>query len=224
MIERLRAWARGYTDAGRYSPVGVAFHWVMAALVVFQLGWGVYAAWQLAGGDKVHATQLHGAVGLALLALAALRLLWRAIVPGPVNAADRQGWQTLASKATHVAFYVCFFGLPLSGWAMWSAEVPPAPLALAGVVPWPALPLDGVDLATRWRVLDAAADVHAALVKLLIALTALHAGAALKHHFWDRDEVLEAMVPEVPDAPAPTRPAPPRTPPARRPRRARAAG
>ena len=35
MIERLRAWARKHTERGRYSPIGILFHWVMAPLIVF---------------------------------------------------------------------------------------------------------------------------------------------------------------------------------------------
>ena len=37
MIESLREWAREHTEQDRYSPVGIVFHWVMAALVLFQL-------------------------------------------------------------------------------------------------------------------------------------------------------------------------------------------
>ena len=221
MIDGLRRWARRYTDAGRYSPVGVAFHWVMAALVVFQLGWGTWASWQFAGGDKVRALQVHGAVGLVILVLALLRVVWRGLVPGPQNAADTLGWQTTLARAVQLVFYVCFFGLPLSGWAMWSAEAPPAPLALGGVLPWPRLPLDGLSLEARWQVLDVATSVHGILVIALLLLVPLHTAAALKHHFWNRDEVLQGMLPEVPDAPAP---APPPTAPAPRPPQGSAAG
>ena len=38
MIERLfrqlLEWAAGHHDEGRYSPVGIGFHWVMAGLVI----------------------------------------------------------------------------------------------------------------------------------------------------------------------------------------------
>ena len=131
MIERLRAWARPHTDAGRYSPVGVSFHWIMAALVLFQLGWGYWTSWMSVGGDKVFAFQVHSAVGLPILALALLRLCWRLVVPGPVNDADEPGWPRHVAKATYTAFYACFFGLPLSGWAMWSSLAPPGPLTLS---------------------------------------------------------------------------------------------
>jgi cytochrome b561 len=203
MIGRLRAWARTYTDQGRYSPVGVAFHWTMAALVIFQLAWGVYASWKFAGGDKVHALEVHGAVGLPILLLATLRLAWRMVIPGPHNDADELDlWQIIAAKVTVVVFYICFFAMPLSGWAMWSAEAAPGDLYLAGIVPWPRLPFDELPPDMRWLILDAANDVHGALVIALLVLVPLHIGAALNHHFRERDDVLQGMLPHIPDAPS----------------------
>lgn len=203
MIERLRTWARKHTEQDRYSPVGIVFHWVMAALVIFQLGWGYYTGFLYPGGDKLFAYEVHSAVGLPILILALLRLAWRVIIPGPVNDADTPGWQAQASYAVHYAFYICFFGLPLSGWAMWSSVAETGPLYLAGFVPWPQLPFDELSLSARWVILDVAEDVHHVLTLVLLVLVPLHVVAALKHHFWDRHDVLRGMLPEVPDAESP---------------------
>lgn len=217
MIDRLRAWARRYTDEGRYSPVGIVFHWVMAALVLFQLAWGWWTGFLHPGGDKLLAYQVHSAAGLPILLLAVLRVGWRMVVPGPINDADRAGWQTQLAYLTHYLFYLCFFALPLSGWAMWSSIAEPGPLYLAGVLPWPPLPFDELPLALRWSLLDIAEDVHHLLVVLLMVLVPAHVGAALKHHFWDRHDVLRGMLPEIPDEAGP-REAPPHSGRAPRPR------
>lgn len=217
MIEGLRAWARRHTERSRYSPVGIAFHWIMAFLVLFQLGWGYYTSWLPAGGDKLHAFEVHSAAGLPILVLGIARFGWRLLIPGPVNDADRQGWQTRFAYAIHYVFYICFFGLPLSGWAMWSSIAEPGPLYLAGVVPWPQLPFDSLSLTLRWHIMDVAEDVHLLLVWVLLLVIPLHVGAALKHHFWDRHDVLRGMLPEIPDEEDPRavrqhRPREPRTP------------
>lgn len=199
MIEALRAWARRHTERSRYSPVGIAFHWIMAFLVMFQLGWGYYTSFVPAGGDKLRAFEVHSAAGLPILVLGLARFGWRLVIPGPENDADRQGWQTRFAYAIHYVFYFCFFGLPLSGWAMWSSIAEPGPLYLAGVIPWPQLPFDSLPLTLRWRIMDFAEDVHLLLVWTLLLVIPLHVGAALKHHFWDRHDVLRGMLPEIPD-------------------------
>ncbi|TFI57056.1 cytochrome b [Sphingomonas parva] len=200
MINALRRWARTHTEEGRYSPVGIAFHWVMAFLVLFQLGWGFYIGFMGVGGDKIAAYQVHSAVGLPILLLSIGRLGWRMLIPGPHNDADEQGWQTTVAHVIHYLFYLAFFGLPLSGWVMWSSVAEPGPLHLAGVLPWPQLPFDALGDATRWSILDVAEDVHLVLVWLLVVTVPLHVAAALKHHFWDRHDVLRGMLPEIPDA------------------------
>ncbi len=199
MIERLRAWGNSYTRQGRYSPVGIVFHWVMAFLVLFQLGWGFWTDWMMPGGDKVFAYQVHSAAGLPILLLAIGRVAWRILITDPYNDADRQGWQTIIAHVTAILLYVTFFTLPLSGWVMWSSIADPRPLYLAGIIPWPQMPLEGLDTLSRYALLALAEDVHTFSIILLLVLIPAHAGAALKHHFWDRTDVLQAMLPEVPD-------------------------
>lgn len=201
MIRAIREWAARHTAERRYSPVGVAFHWVMAALITAQIFWGWHMSRLPVGGVKLEAFRIHSELGLAMLLLAALRLLWRTIVPGPLNDADYLGWQTRLAYVTHALFYICFFGLPLTGWAMWSALGDGPPLELMGV-PWPQMPFHDVPIAVQWAVLDWAEGVHALLVFLLLVMVPLHVGAALKHHFWDKHDVLIGMMPEL-DADAP---------------------
>jgi hypothetical protein len=116
-----------------------------------------------------------------------------------VNEADTLGWQTKIAHVTHYLFYAAFFGLPLSGWVMWSSVAPPGPLYLAGFIPWPQFPLEQLDTTTRFAIMDVAEDVHHLLIVLLLVLIPAHVGAALKHHFVDRHDVLRGMLPEIPD-------------------------
>ena len=199
MIGRIRRWAHRHAEEGRYTPVGIVFHWTMAALVVFQLGWGWYMGRLPAGGDKLAAFQVHADIGLFMLVLATLRFGWRTIVPDPINDADDLGWQTRAAHITHILFYICFFGLPLSGWAMWSAIGEGPALALLGWLSWPHMPFQDLDVSLQRMILDWAEDIHLLLVIVLLILVPLHVGAALKHHYVDRHDVLEGMLPELPE-------------------------
>lgn len=216
MIQALRDWAAQYNARGRYSPVGQIFHWTMAALILFQLYWGWRMGQLPAGGDKLRGYQAHAEIGLLMLVLATLRFIWRLMVPGPINDADRLGWQTVASHITHLLFYACFFGLPLTGWAMWSALGDAPPLSIAGLVAWPDMPFHTAPTAVQWWVLQWAESLHWLLVMLLLVMVPIHVGAALKHHFWDRHDVLIGMLPELPEDEAlevPLHGAPPREPP-----------
>jgi cytochrome b561 len=200
MVGRLRAWAESYTREGRYSPLGVLFHWVMAALVIFQLGLGwVMTLLMPAGGDRMHAYELHSGIGLAIFLLAFMRMVWRVMVTGPYNEADTMGWRTTFAYLVEHIFYVCFFLLPITGWAMWSSVAPPGPLSVGGIIPWPQLPLEELPLHLRWQVMGVAESAHYFLVWVLMILVPVHVAAAVKHHFWDRSDVLRGMLPEVPD-------------------------
>ena len=198
----IRAWASAYTREGRFSPVGVAFHWSMAALILFQLGYGWLLTFMPAGGDKVGAYAVHGAVGLVIFLLAMFRLVWRLMIPDPENDADTGDWRAKLALAVEHLFYVGFLLLPISGWAMWSAMSAPADLRLGGLVGWPLLPFAELDAALQWRIVDIASTTHLVLVWMLMLLVPVHIGAALKHHFWDRNDVLRGMLPEIPDEPA----------------------
>ena len=199
ILDQLREWSVSYRARGKYTPVGVAFHWIMAGLVLYQLGSGWWMQRYLVGPDKLDAYQSHSSFGLSILLLGALRLLWRLIVPGPINDADKQGWRSTVAHVIHYIFYALFALLPLSGWMLWSAIQPAEPLYLAGLVPVPIMPFQ--DLSPEWQfwLLDASEDVHVFCVVALALLIPAHAGAAIKHHFWDRDDVFEGMLPEVPD-------------------------
>jgi len=193
----LRSWGAAYTREGRFSPVGVAFHWAMALLILFQLGLGWFLNLFPAGGSKVAAFALHAGVGIAILILALLRIVWRIMIPDPLNDADKPGWRTTFAYIVEHLFYLCFLVLPLTGWLMWSSLASPGSIDIG--VDWPRLPFYDLETWRQWRIMAAAEDLHLAFVWLLMLMIPLHVGAALKHHFWDRNDVLAGMLPRIPD-------------------------
>ena len=195
----IRQWAVSYTEEGKYSPVGVWFHWIMAALVLFQLGSGWLMSRYPVGGSKLASYELHSELGLSILLLALLRFAWRLFIPDPINDADKPGWQSVVAHATVIVFYALFALLPLSGWAMWSAIQPVEPLRLAGIVEIPPMPFHTLSPAWQYEVLGWARSLHIWGVVGLALLVPMHVGAALKHHFWDRDDVVRGILPEIRD-------------------------
>jgi cytochrome b561 len=197
IVRRLRLWAHGHTRERRYSPVGVAFHWTVAGLIVFQLWWGWRTGRLPVGAEKVEAYALHVQVGLLIFVATLARMVWRMIIPGPVNDADKPGWQSQAAHLTHFAFYFALLGLPLSGWAMLSATAPQQPLSMAGLVPWPHMPFADLTPERRWAIEAWAEMAHFGFILLVLALIPMHVGATLKHEIVDRDDVLSGMLPGI---------------------------
>lgn len=201
LIGNILEWAAGHHDKGRYSPIGVAFHWTMAVLVVFQLVWGWRMGRLPVGGDKLAAYDVHIGVGVLMLLLVIGRLSWRLLAPPSINDADKPGWESVAASITHYVFYICLFGLPITGWFMISATAPEQGLTVAGLLPWPVIPMADMSNPARWRVEAVAEWMHGALIVSLLLLIPIHVGAAVKHHFIDRDDVLHWMLPVVPQLP-----------------------
>lgn len=195
LVTSLRKWAAQHTGRNVFSPVGQAFHWIMTAIVFLQLWWGWWVGRLPVGPEKLEGYQVHGQLGIIILVLLLFRLLWRSIIPGPVNDADKPGWQASAAHLTHYVFYFILVALPFTGWAMWSSMAFEQPLMLGGLAPWPLLPLQDLPLEMRWAILQWSETAHFWLIWGLLATIVVHAGAALKHHFIDRDDVLAGMVP-----------------------------
>ena len=169
-------WAEGYNRRGSYSPIGVAFHWIMAAAIVFQLGFGWYLGFHQVGADKYLGYQLHGDIGLTIMAVGALRFLWRSRIAGPDLVDD----DTLSGKLSAVLqyfFYVCFFALPISGWVMWSTLPGNLSLSIAGLLPIPNLPFDQLSFDRQARLMRLATNTHQILVWALMLAIPGHAGA-----------------------------------------------
>ena len=189
-------WAEGYSRRGHYSPIGIAFHWIMAAAILFQLGFGWYLGYHRVGADKYLGYQLHGTIGLTIMAVGALRFLWRSNVAGP----ELVDGETLAGKLSawlQYFFYLCFFALPISGWVMWSTFPGDLTLSVAGLLPVPNLPFDQLSFDMQARVMRLATNIHQIFVWALMIAIPGHAGAAILHFAVKRDRVLHSMLPDI---------------------------
>ncbi|HVJ41232.1 MAG TPA: cytochrome b [Dongiaceae bacterium] len=184
MIERSAAMTQDPTmQHQQFSAFSRLLHWLMAILILAMLfiGIGMVASF----GDYHWLVSLHKPLGIAILVLAAIRLINRLRHPAPPLPAAMPGWQRTAAHASHVLLYVLMFALPLVGWGMLSAARDPIILYGALQLP-PILPHD----VALYAVLRTA---HTVLALLLFALFLAHLGAALMHALIFRDGVFESM-------------------------------
>lgn len=194
-------WAEGYNRRGLYSPIGVTFHWVMAAMMIVQLGYGWYLGTLPVGGDKHVGYQAHAELGLTIMAFGSLRFLWRSQISGPENI-EPDSFAGRASLLIQAWFYFSFFALPISGWVMWSTLPGDLPLSVAGFIPFPNLPFDQLSEQLQHSLMEGAGTAHLWIVWITVLAIPGHAGAAVLHYLVKRDQVLQSMLdlngPQVP--------------------------
>lgn len=174
-------------SAERYGGVAQTLHWLVFLLMAASFGLGLSMVDLEVSPQRIRMVGWHKTVGITILALAFLRLAWRFASPPPALPASTPAWERAAAHGSHWLLYLLMFAVPVSGWLMSSA------LGFAtvylGIVRLP-------DLLTRDRELGETLKlVHFWLNKGLLALIVLHAAAALKHHFRDRDDVMRRMLP-----------------------------
>ena len=174
--------------AWRYSTPAIVLHWLLAALIVFMvsLGWWMMTVEREPEGPRWFA--LHKSVGLVVLALVALRVLWRLAHHPEALPAAVPRWQRLLSGATQGALYLLMIAVPLAG--LLGAMYSRAGLAFVGTE----LP--------RWVAADRPTakqffEVHETLVWVLVTFVALHVAGGLKHLLVDGDQVFARMWPPL---------------------------
>jgi cytochrome b561 len=170
----------------RYDNVAIAFHWLLALMLVSSFCVGLYMSGLPFSIQRLKLFNWHKWAGMTILALTLLRLLWR-LGHAPPPEAPAPHWQQLAAKATHRAMYALCLVIPLVGWAYSSAAG--FQIVVFGVLPMPNL------LAADKALAELIKPWHGWLAYALAALVLLHVAAGLKHHFIDRDGLLHRMRP-----------------------------
>jgi len=174
-------------DADSWGALAKLFHWVMAALILAQIALGVMAASWRVSPTKIELFFWHKSTGMLILALVALRLLWRLANPSPELPSGIAAWERAAARLSHLLLYVLMIALPVTGWVVNSASN--VPFRIFWLIPLPAI------VAPDEPTADFAALVHGGLAALLALALVAHIGAAFRHHFVKRNTVLIRMLP-----------------------------
>lgn len=155
-----------------YSTAQIVLHWLIALLVLFQVSFGediapAYRALrkgEAAGADDLFNADLHIYTGIAILALACLRLalrLTRGAPPAPASEGILLKW---IAATVHLILYAVIFFMPLTGILAWYLGV------------------------------GAAGEIHELGKAVIIIALVLHVAGALWQHFVVRSDVLVSML------------------------------
>ena len=174
------------TTPPRYTATAVVLHWLVAVLIVCGFTLGLSMVPLPLSRQKLEWYLWHKSIGITVFLLTCLRLAWRRRhAPPPLPPMSE--WQRKTTAITHRTLYALLLVIPLSGWLYSSATG--VQVVYLGLLPLP-------DLVPKDKALAAVLlACHVTLNFTLLALVCVHAAAALRHHFVDRDTVLWRMLP-----------------------------
>ena len=170
-----------------YGWVTILLHWLVALVVIglFGLGYwmvdlGYYDPWNKKGPD------LHKSIGITLFFLMVLRVFWKKSQIKTQPLINHSNTEKKLGHFVHSFLYAALFVLMLSGYLISTADGRAIEVfQMISIMSFGQLFTDQEDISGM---------VHKYLSYVLIFTVFLHALAALKHHFIDKDKTLLRML------------------------------
>ena len=173
----------------RYTRTAISLHWLVALGLFGAFGLGLLMSVLPLSPYKLKLYSWHKWAGVSLFLLVLFRLGWRLGHPPPPLPMSMPAILRVIAHLTHALLYVLMIAIPLSGWLMSSAKG--FQTVWFGLLPLPDLVAKNAELGDQLQWL------HMTLNYALAALVLAHIGAALKHRFIDRDDILSRMLPSA---------------------------
>ena len=190
----------------RYNNVAILLHWLLAIAIIFMFILGTYMEELPKGGDKVSNFDLfdlglisvesskemsarsfyfnlHKSIGVTIFFLVLFRIFWRLKYKPPKMLSSMSPFEIKLATATHHAFYLLMFLIPLTGIIM--------SIGSKYGVHWFGIPfLPGIDNETLRELFK---EFHEIFGLILLLFFILHFAGALKHAIVNKDGVLKRM-------------------------------
>lgn len=169
----------------QYGWVSIVIHWLMAMVIIGMFVLGIWMV-ELEYYDTWYhrAPWVHRSVGMLLLFLLIFRSVWR--LTNPVPEIMGAWWEKIIALWVHRGHYLFMFAVIISGYLISTALG--RGVEVFGWFDFPAmLPADKGRETT-------AGFVHMLLAWGFMGYIAMHAAAAMKHHFIDKDITLLRML------------------------------
>lgn len=185
--------------ADKYTKTAITLHWVIAVAILAQLGTGIVMGYKLVDKSLLFPMfQFHKSLGLTVLVLSLFRLFWRMAHRPPPLPVHMPLWEIWAARLSHYALYFLMIAVPFSGWVIVSSSSFSFPTEWFWTFTWPHLPgFENMDEGLKGDFNEWSESLHIYMAYATLALLFAHVGAALKHHFHDKDEVFHHMIPAI---------------------------
>jgi cytochrome b561 len=169
-----------------YSIPARLLHWLAAITIVVTFFIGLTMLRVASGPTQDRLFGWHESLGTTVLALTALRLLWRAWRRPPPLPPTTPGWIKAAAPSSHGVLYALMLTQPVVGWL--GASAFGAVVNVFGLFDLPVLLHQDKGLAALLF------QIHKYVAFTLAGLVTIHVGAALFHLFIRRDGVFQRMM------------------------------
>lgn len=171
-----------------FGLISKLLHWLMAILLTGLFAVGLYMT-DLDYYDPLYHSLpwWHKSIGLLTIFLLLVRLVWKLGNPEPHPLKTHKKWEVSLAKLLQTSFYVLILLIGISGYLISTAEG-------KGIdfFNWFEVPAVFSELTEQQA--DLVGEAHEILAFLLAFLVVLHGSAAIKHHFFDKDETLKRMI------------------------------
>jgi cytochrome b561 len=174
-------------DRTRWGALSQAFHWLIVVMIIVQAMLALIFKRMHRGPQMAALIGLHKSLGMTILALAALRIIWRWANPVPQLPRTLRRYERALARFTHGALYALLFAMPLTGWLGSSAS--------GFTVRWFNLVAIPDPLAKDRSLGHALYAAHSLLAIALGVILVLHIAAAVRHHWILKDDILRRMLP-----------------------------
>ena len=170
-----------------YGWPSIVLHWLIAVIVLVEFGIGLYMV-TLNYHDLLYVIlpELHKSLGLLLLPLIIIRLIWSACHPRPLPEPHIRPLQDGIARSAQLGMHLLLLAVIVMGYLISTAMGDS--IYLFNLVEFPAT-VTSIKNQEQF-----AGEYHYWFSWALIALASVHALAALKHHFIDRDATLLKML------------------------------
>ena len=98
-----------------YGSISKIFHWLSAAVLVFQIPLGFYLVDMDFGEKRLTIESIHVTLGLAILYLTILRLVFKIFNPTPALQNSIFPGQKIIAKLNHIFLYISVLVITISG-------------------------------------------------------------------------------------------------------------
>jgi cytochrome b561 len=171
-------------DRARYNRLAILFHWVMAALIFYAAAAILIADDLPRGAFRDLIKTSHNSIGAVVVALLALRILWRLVSTTPALPSAMTAQQQRLAKLAHLGLYALMAAVPLLGMAAHFLRGRGLEFGFFSIAS---------PLAANRALSRSIKEVHELAAYALLGLVAFHIAAALWHQFIKRDGLMGRM-------------------------------